>query len=295
MAVGLAYPRHVSEEVDLLARALGAAREFHLFLDYGGTLVPGPVGPESKPDPGLLDRIEDLCEVESCSVYVVSGRTVEELDAAFGIPSLGFVGQRGFEIRRPEEPIVYPVEPGTAGTLLHHVELDAHRCLGDCDGLDIVSRGFGLALNLACEEASVERDAVRCFVKLVRSLDTQRQLEILYGEKTVEARIAGWHKGDAVGHILREDDLEDGLAIYVGDDVTDEDAFEALALWSQDEELDAPWYLAGVDEEDEEPPRGISILVAPQPRPTMASLFVRGPDEVFEFLSSLSAITSALL
>jgi trehalose-phosphatase len=292
---GLAYPKHVSEEVDLLARALGGSRDVYLFLDYGGTLVPGPAAVGARPEPAVVHRIEQLCRVESCSVFVVSGRTVQELEAMLRIPNLGFVGQRGFEIKWPDGPIVHPVDPGTAGHLIEHLELDAHGALGDYPGVTIENRGFGLALRLACDERRIAREATHRFVSVVRALDRHRQLEILYGEDVVEAGIAGWHKGDAVSHILREADVEDSLAIYVGDDVTDEDAFEALSLWSDSGAEETPWFLPDADEDDEETPCALSILVATEPRPTQASLFVRGPKEVHEFLSSLAAIASALL
>ncbi len=40
-----------------------------------------------------------------------------------------------------------------------------------------------------------------------------------------------WHKGNALTHLLKAlnlDDQEDVLPIYIGDDKTDEDAFEVL-------------------------------------------------------------------
>ena len=107
-AAGLTYPKHVSEEVDLLARALGAARQVHLFLDYGGTLLPSRRDADARPDPTVLQRIEELCDVDSCSVFVVSGRTIGELESSAGVPALGYIGQRGFEIRKPDGPIVTP-------------------------------------------------------------------------------------------------------------------------------------------------------------------------------------------
>ncbi len=292
---GLAYPKHVSEEVDLLARALGGAREVYLFIDYGGTLVPGPAAVGTRPDPAVMRRIEQLCRVESCSVFVVSGRTVQELETTLRVPNLGFVGQRGFEIKWPDGPMVHPVDPGKAGSLIEHIELDAHGALECCPGVTIENRGFGVALRLGCGDRRLAREASQRFVDLVRTLDTHRQLEILYGEGLVEARVAGWHKGDAVSHILREADLEDSLVIYLGDDVTDEDAFEALSLWADDDEQAIPWFVPDDDEEDEETPCALSILVATEPRPTQASLFVRGVPEAHEFLSSLAAIAAALL
>jgi len=290
------YPRHVSEEVDLLARALGSAREVFLFVDYGGTLAPGVPGERVHPDPSVLDKLEQLGAEESFSVFVLSGRTVSELDTLLGIDSIGLIGQRGFEIRRERAETEYPVDPELMGGLIHHLELDAHRQLGRFRGVSIENRGFALAVHLSCGNPAEDRAASETFLNLVRDLDVSGQLEILFGDRTVEARMAGWHKGNAVSHVLKAADPEDSLAIYIGDDVTDEDAFEAVRAWAEfDAPNGEPWFMAGDSEDDEEPPHALTILVAEQPRPTMASMFVRGPDEVREFLSSLAAIASALL
>ena len=58
------------------------------------------------------------------------------------------------------------------------------------------------------------------------------------------------------------------LPIYIGDDVTDEDAFRALA----------------------EHERGLGVLVAEEPRPTAARHRLRDPDEVREMLDWLAGI-----
>ena len=293
-AAGLSYPKHVSEEVDLLAHALGAAAEVFLFLDYGGTLAPGAPGEMLHPEPGVLAKLEQLGKEETFSVYVLSGRTVDELDTLLGVENIGLIGQRGFEIRREHSETEYPVDPESLGGLIHHLELDAHRRLERFRGVSIENRGFALALHLNQSDATLNREASREFLRLVRDLDAHQQLEVLYGNGIVEARLAGWHKGDAVNHILRSADVEDSLAIYIGDDVTDEEAFEAVRGWAEIDDLEEPWFILG-DDEDEEPPHALTILVAERPRPTMASLFVRGPHEVYEFLSSLAAIASALL
>jgi len=292
---GLDYPKHVSEEIDLLARALGAATNVYLFLDYGGTLVPQGAGAGARPERAVLRRIEQISEVESFSTFVVSGRTVDELDDLVGIPGVGLVGQRGFEIRRVDEPTVHPVDLGTVGNLIHHIELDAHGCLAQHPAVGLENRGFALVLKLQGCGSRVAREASQCFVTLVRALDAHAQLELLWGDNVVEARMAGWHKGDAVSHILREADPGSSLAIYIGDDVTDEDAFEAVTLWANSGASDMPWFMADPEDDEESAPAALTILAAPVPRPSRASLFVRGPREVHEFLSSLASIASALL
>lgn len=290
---GLEYPRHVTEEVDLLSRALGAAGRVYLFLDYDGTLVSGPRGEAIRPKHQLVRRLTQLSEVDSFSVFIVSGRPVEELRRLVGIPSIGYIGQRGFEISLPGRPVIHPVEGETAAGVLHHAELEVHRALESLEGIEIEHRGYGLVLHTANAEPAVARDAIQRFTATVRRIDTASMLEVLYGDGVVEARMAGWGKGDALAHILREADVGSALAIYVGDDVTDEDAFEAVAAWGEMAQLNLPWYAD--DEEDDDIPAAVGILVASKPRPTGAELFVRDTQEVYEFLSSLSAIASTLL
>jgi trehalose-phosphatase len=293
--LGLDYPRHISEEVDLLARALGGAGRVFLFLDYDGTLVPGTPEPGLRPASHVRRRLEQLCKVRSFSVFVVSGRTVAELDELLEVPGLGLIGQRGFEIRVPGRPIVYPVSGDTTDELVQRLELEAHRFLGAYPDIEFENRGFALTVHMRCSDMSVRRDVTQRFVAIVRELDTRRRLEIFYRDGALEAGVGGWHKGDAVSHVLKGAEADEALAVYVGDDVTDEDAFEAVASWGDDGSSEMSWTLPDDGEEDEEVPRSLTILVAKEPRPTRASLFVRGPEEVHEFLSSLAAIASALL
>jgi len=64
--------------------------------------------------------------------------------------------------------------------------------------------------------------------------------------------MAGWHKGDAVSHILKSVDAEDSLAIYIGDDVTDEEAFEAVRAWADIDGYDEPWFIPDGEDEEED-------------------------------------------
>jgi trehalose 6-phosphate phosphatase len=76
----------------------------------------------------------------------------------------------------------------------------------------------------------------------------------------VELRVPGRDKGVAVRTILAEIDAGASVA-YLGDDQTDEDAFQAIAG------------------------RGLGILVRDEFRPTAAALWLKPPAELLDFLA----------
>jgi trehalose-phosphatase len=77
-----------------------------------------------------------------------------------------------------------------------------------------------------------------------------------------------WDKGMAIHWLLHELSLEDEkvLPLYIGDDLTDEDAFRELRQ------------------------RGLTILVRDESRPTLAHYAVETPSEVQVFLRKLTAL-----
>jgi trehalose 6-phosphate phosphatase len=99
-----------------------------------------------------------------------------------------------------------------------------------------------------------------------RVLEQHPRLAKGHGKKVIRLQPAiDWHKGHAVDWLLGrlELDREDVLPLYVGDDITDEDAFRSLAG------------------------RGITVAVRDGERRTAADFALEGPDDVRRFLGWL--------
>ena len=109
---------------------------------------------------------------------------------------------------------------------------------------------------LSAHEKTVIENRLR---GLFASLVEHHGLQLLPFDGGLELRAPGKNKGDAVNTILTEAGPHVAAA-YLGDDQTDENAFRAIKG------------------------RGISILVRNEPRPTMADLWLRPPDELGQFL-----------
>jgi trehalose-phosphatase len=78
-------------------------------------------------------------------------------------------------------------------------------------------------------------------------------------EGGIELRASGHTKANAVHAVLAETN-EDCAVAYLGDDVTDEDAFRAVK------------------------PRGLAVLVRPELRKTAADVWLKPPHELASFL-----------
>jgi trehalose-phosphatase len=82
----------------------------------------------------------------------------------------------------------------------------------------------------------------------------------------LELRAKGWDKGDAVRAVLATEPAG-AAAAYLGDDLTDEDAFAALDTLAAEGRV-----------------RGIGVLVRGERRPTRASAWLRPPEQLLGFL-----------
>jgi trehalose 6-phosphate phosphatase len=124
------------------------------------------------------------------------------------------------------------------------------RSVPSVEGLHVEEKDEAFAVHY--REVDDEREAQE---RLSAWLDAMPEmLDAIWGKKVVELRPEGLTKGTAVRRVAAEH--PDRTPVYLGDDTTDEDAFEALQALDRaavtvrigDEETRADYRLAGPDE-----------------------------------------------
>lgn len=199
-----------------------------VFLDYDGTLTP-IVDDHTK---ALLaeDMRAAVAELaRHCAVIIVSGRDLGKLQALVRLKSVWYAGSHGFEIVGPEGSIEQ-LERGTDFLPeLDEVERALRAALADVEGHAVERKKFSIAVHYR----QVAPDAVGTLRSILdETLSDHPGLRLGHGKKVFEIRPdIDWSKGEAVRWILQQTHT-DRLRIaplYVGDDITDEDAFHVLA------------------------------------------------------------------
>ena len=231
-----------------------------IFLDYDGTLTPIVARPQLAT---LSDRmrltVRRLAAV--VPVTIVSGRDIDVVTALVGIDGLGFVGSHGLDITGPSGSGLRKEVARQFRTELDAVEAELRRRVGVIDGAVVERKRFSISTHMRLVGPDDRR---RVEAEVNRLRDAHPALRREGGKMLYELRPdIEWDKGAAVGWLLEEMGLELSAALFVGDDLTDETVFRALAG------------------------RGVGIVVAETERPTDACLRLSSPGEVQTLLERL--------
>ncbi len=218
---------HALREGDEFARRLGGRRPA-VFLDYDGTLTP------------IVDRPEDARISESmreavrglagrCTVCVVSGRDRRVVQELMGVDDLVVAGSHGFDIWSPQEGTLEHEAGAGFDDLIRRVQARVREDVGGIDGVLIEPKKASVAVHYRLV-ADEERPKVHAAVDALLA-EHPDELKVTPGKMVYEIQPKlDWDKGRAVLYLLEALSLnrEDLVPLYLGDDITDEHAFQAL-------------------------------------------------------------------
>ena len=220
------HPRNdLLPPVDLLD---GAA----LFLDFDGTLVELAPRPDMvHVDARLAALMARLADRLGGRLAVISGRPAADIATLFGDPGFAIAGSHGLELRHPDGRTSRAERPPALDEVRDTFADFARRA----PGLLIEDKPVGVALHYRqAPDLGAQANA------LAAGFARQHGLALQPGKMMVEVRSGVADKGSALTLLMREPAMASARPVFLGDDDTDEPAFEAAARLGGDGILIGP-------------------------------------------------------
>lgn len=248
-------PIEIGQFLDALAQAPASV----LLLDYDGTLAPFCLNRQQAfPYPGLTALLHEIIVNGRTRLVIVTGRNAHEVVPLLAVcPRPEIWGSHGLERLRSDGTYEAPRIEGQvlqaladADRWLKHEGMH-NRAESKTGAIAIHWRGLDEAT-----VAEIRSHVLDGWVPIAKSAPMQ----LLEFDGGIEMRMPNRDKGDVVRTILQE--TGPGVPVaYLGDDLTDEHAFLALAR------------------------AGLTVLVRPEWRTTAAAHWIKPPEALLEFLT----------
>lgn len=208
--------------------AVTGGRPVAVFLDYDGTLSPIVTDYRKA---GLPDATRAALALlsERVPVAVISGRDRADVEARVGLPDIYYAGSHGFDIAGPGGLRERPEAGERALGAIEAASIALDAAIADIPGARVEAKTFSIAVHY--REVAPDR-VPEVEAAADRAAEAHPALRLGRGKKVIELQPrADWDKGRAVDWLRRRTPMGAGdpLPIYIGDDLTDEDAFAALA------------------------------------------------------------------
>jgi trehalose 6-phosphate phosphatase len=223
--------RRMSQLPDAL-QALGLAdglttRNPAVFFDFDGTLSDIVDDPDAAvPAPGAAEALRHLAA--NCPVAVLSGRDLADVTERVGLPGIWYAGSHGFELTAPDGTHHQNDAAAEAIPVLAEAAAELRQRLGSIPGVAVEHKRFGVAVHYR----NAARDRVGEVAAAVRAAGRRDVLRVTTGREVIELRPdVDWDKGKTLRWVIDHLHAAGHGALtptYLGDDITDEDAFDAV-------------------------------------------------------------------
>ena len=264
---------HLVSDLEKIKKTL-KGKFVYLFLDYDGTLAPIAETPDKATMPKeTKDLLQQLSNMPNCKIAIVSGRALKDVSRRIDLKNIVYVGNHGFEIKGPKIDFKSQL-PYLYRKTLEKIKGKLEKNLSLIRGVLIEDKGFSLSVHYRSADKKAIPSIMSEFYTSLLLHEVRNDVLVKTGKMTLEIMPPiAWDKGKVVlwllarrKFVLRAKKIK-VLPIYIGDDITDEDAFISLQG------------------------RGITVFVG-KPKKTKARFYVKDSFEAAIFLKSILEILS---
>lgn len=197
------------------------------FLDFDGTVSPIVKNPLMAQLPKKAEKlIRTLSSEKGSKVAIVTGRAFGDIFEKVGLKNIFYAANHGLEIYKGRRRLLVKCEG--LKKAIQTVSKEVHRIASGFEGVVVQEKGLSLSIHFRMVPPGQRAVLARKVRSAIKDILKNHGLDIHGGKMLIEIRPRSkWNKGDAVRWLCER--YGTGLTpFYIGDDITDEDAFMAV-------------------------------------------------------------------
>lgn len=238
-----------------------------LFLDFDGTLAPIVETPDKAALPReTKELLIGLIKCPKLKMAFISGRKLTDLKKKVDLKGAIYSGNHGLEIEGPKIKFNSAM-PRSYRKVIERIRDRIEEKTASIPGVFIEDKGLSLSLHYRLANKDQISLIKTIFHETAIVYLIKNQIKVKPGKMVLEVRApVEWNKGKVVLWLLSRQKFalskNNVFPIYIGDDITDEDAFRALGK------------------------NGLTIFVG-EPKKSLAQYYLKSTSEVIEFLREI--------
>ena len=242
-------------------------RHIYLFIDYDGTLTPIVEQPDKAAISwDMRNLLRDLSTKQGCSVGIISGRALKDIKKMVALERIIYVGNHGLEIEGSKIKFESQIS-SQLFSIIRNLKEELTNKLSKIKGIFVEDKDVTLSVHYRLATRSSYLLAKKIIEEVIQPFLARNKIKVSYGKKVIDIKPpVQWNKGRVVAWLLARQTFILGnhqiMPIYLGDDVTDEDAFGMLKN------------------------KGLTIYIG-KPKNSQAKYYLKDTQEVFEFLKKI--------
>jgi trehalose-phosphatase len=256
--------QYLFEAWDSIKIKLLQAGHILLCADFDGTMCPIKPRPEDARLPeDIRFLLHKIAGKKRISCAIVTGRALKDIQQKIGLRDLIFAANHGLEISGRNRNYVYPAAKKCI-PVITEISRKLSRQVSAFPRAALEKKGLTISLHYRLVKGERLARLRGIFRQIINPYLAEGKIKFTSGKKVWEVRPpVDWDKGKAVLWLRQKLRYKDTLAIYIGDDLTDEDGFRAVNKLG-----------------------GISILVG-RKRKSLARYHLKGTKDVRRFLKEI--------
>jgi len=256
--------KHALNELETIGNIISFYHSIAIFIDFDGTIAPIVESPNlARADEKIIEKLKELIKNSKHSIFIISGRSVNDLRSLIKLEGVVFIGLHGLEIGTPCGSTMILENVLKIQPMIEEIIKHLNNKLNGIPGIIIEDKKMSVAIHYRNTPETEVYD-IKNIAKEVLSFDDDNVIDIYYGKKVIEFRLRDWHKGKAIDMIM-EFLPNNSIPVVIGDDETDEEAFRNMGV-------------------------GVSILINENPIKSDAEYYLTNQSELALFLGWLLRI-----